>query len=59
MASFFPCQPSAEPVKEASEQKVEKDLSALSKKEKLKLLKKESPELLELIDDYNAKVGFH
>lgn len=33
-----------------------KDLDQMSQKEKLKLLKKESPEMLELIQDFKAKV---
>lgn len=40
------------------EQVIVKDLNTMSKKEKLKLLKKESPELLELIQDFKAKVQF-
>ncbi|KAK9398619.1 something about silencing protein 10 [Crotalus adamanteus] len=39
-----------------SGQKIAKDLASLSKKEQLKLLRKESPELLELIQDFEAKV---
>ncbi|XP_071117212.1 something about silencing protein 10-like [Haliotis cracherodii] len=43
--------------KEAKEEgKVVKDLSKLSKREKLELLKKESPELLTLIEDYISKM---
>ncbi|MFT7814197.1 something about silencing protein 10 [Arapaima gigas] len=38
------------------EQKIVKDLKTMSQKEKLKLLKKESPELLELIQDFKAKL---
>lgn len=38
------------------EQMIVKDLNTMSQKEKLKLLKKESPELLELIQDFKAKV---
>ncbi|KAG7478439.1 hypothetical protein MATL_G00080400 [Megalops atlanticus] len=38
------------------EEKIMKDLEKMSKKEKLKLLKKESPELLELIQDFKAKL---
>ncbi|XP_066528154.1 something about silencing protein 10 isoform X2 [Hoplias malabaricus] len=38
------------------EQRIEKDLDTMSQKEKLKLLKKESPELLELIHDFKAKL---
>lgn len=47
---------------EAEEEEVEKkgrivkDLKTMSQKEKLKLLKKESPELLELIQDFKAKL---
>ncbi|XP_062889046.1 something about silencing protein 10 [Mobula hypostoma] len=36
--------------------KIKKDLNKMSQKEKLKLLKKESPELLELIQDFKAKL---
>ncbi|XP_041944676.1 something about silencing protein 10 [Alosa sapidissima] len=38
------------------EQRIVKDLKMMSQKEKLKLLKKESPELLELIHDFKAKL---
>ncbi|XP_036386984.1 something about silencing protein 10 [Megalops cyprinoides] len=38
------------------EEKIMKDLEKMSNKEKLKLLKKESPELLELIQDFKAKL---
>ncbi|KAJ8260033.1 hypothetical protein GJAV_G00176320 [Gymnothorax javanicus] len=38
------------------EEKIMKDLEKMSHKEKLKLLKKESPELLELIQDFKAKL---
>ncbi|MCJ8744421.1 hypothetical protein PDJAM_G00118410 [Pangasius djambal] len=38
------------------EQRIVKDLNTMSQKEKLKLLKKESPELLELIQDFKAKL---
>lgn len=38
------------------EGRIVKDLKTMSQKEKLKLLKKESPELLELIQDFKAKV---
>ncbi|NWV16338.1 SAS10 protein, partial [Origma solitaria] len=37
-------------------QKIDKDLQALSKKEQLKLLKKESPELLQLMEDFEVKL---
>ncbi|NXJ97798.1 SAS10 protein, partial [Corythaixoides concolor] len=37
-------------------QKVDQDLQALSKKEQLKLLKQESPELLQLIEDFEVKL---
>ncbi|XP_054028604.1 something about silencing protein 10 [Dryobates pubescens] len=37
-------------------QKIDKDLQALSKKEQLKLLKQESPELLQLIEDFEVKL---
>ncbi|XP_043916378.1 something about silencing protein 10 [Protopterus annectens] len=38
------------------EQKIQKDLKKMSLKEKLKLLKKESPEFMELIQDFKAKL---
>ncbi|XP_070704793.1 something about silencing protein 10 [Pempheris klunzingeri] len=38
------------------EEKIVKDLKQMSKKEKMKLLKKESPELLELIQDFKTKL---
>ncbi|XP_069127326.1 something about silencing protein 10-like [Argopecten irradians] len=38
------------------EEIITKDLTKLSKKEKLQLLKKESPEMLTLIDDYKSKM---
>ncbi|KAM4613842.1 something about silencing protein 10 isoform 4-T4 [Polymixia lowei] len=38
------------------EERIVKDLKQLSQKEKMKLLKKESPELLELIQDFKAKL---
>ncbi|XP_048028805.1 something about silencing protein 10 [Megalobrama amblycephala] len=38
------------------EEKIVKDLKTMSQKEKLKLLKKESPELLELIQDFKVKL---
>ncbi|XP_062842281.1 something about silencing protein 10 isoform X2 [Trichomycterus rosablanca] len=38
------------------EQRIVKDLQTMSQKEKLKLLKKESPELMELIQDFKAKL---
>ncbi|KAG7319079.1 hypothetical protein KOW79_017553 [Hemibagrus wyckioides] len=41
---------------EEKEQRIIKDLDTMSQKEKLKLLKKESPELLELIQDFKAKL---
>lgn len=34
-----------------------KDLKQMTQKEKMKLLKKESPELLELIQDFKTKVN--
>uniref|UniRef100_A0A8C6ZIC3 UTP3 small subunit processome component n=1 Tax=Nothoprocta perdicaria TaxID=30464 RepID=A0A8C6ZIC3_NOTPE len=37
-------------------QKIAKDFQALSKKEQLKLLKQESPELLQLIEDFEVKL---
>ncbi|KAF7252582.1 Something about silencing protein 10 [Varanus komodoensis] len=45
-----------QPSEKDSGKKIAKDLQSLSKKEQLKLLKKESPELLELIQDFEAKV---
>nr|XP_060635368.1 something about silencing protein 10 [Anolis sagrei ordinatus] len=44
------------PSEKESGQKIAQDLQSLSKKEQLKLLKKESPELLELIQDFEAKM---
>lgn len=46
----------AEKVKEVKhvEEKIDLDLSQLSKKEKLKLLNEESPELVELIEDFKG-----
>lgn len=38
-------------------EKIKKDLSKLSKREKLQLLKKDSPELLDLIEDYKTKMS--
>lgn len=38
------------------EERIVKDLKQMSQKERMKLLKKESPELLELIQDFKAKV---
>ncbi|KYO31925.1 something about silencing protein 10 [Alligator mississippiensis] len=38
-------------------QKIAKDLQMLSKKEQLKLLRQESPELLQLIGDFEAKLA--
>ncbi|XP_077428806.1 something about silencing protein 10 [Vanacampus margaritifer] len=40
----------------AEKEKIVKDLQQMSHKEKMKLLKKESPELLELIQDFKAKL---
>ncbi|XP_056345521.1 something about silencing protein 10 [Oenanthe melanoleuca] len=37
-------------------QKIDKDLQALSRKEQLKLLKQESPELLQLMEDFEVKL---
>lgn len=39
------------------QEKIVKDLKQMSQKEKMKLLKKESPELLELIQDFKAKLS--
>ncbi|KAM4587221.1 something about silencing protein 10 isoform 2-T2 [Odontesthes bonariensis] len=39
------------------QEKIVKDLKDMSRKEKMKLLKKESPELLELIQDFKAKLA--
>ncbi|XP_017548345.1 something about silencing protein 10 [Pygocentrus nattereri] len=54
----FAVEAEAEKTEETSgkEQRIEKDLNTMSQKEKLKLLKKESPELLELIHDFKAKL---
>ena len=41
----------------AQEEKVQQDLSQLTRKEKLDLVRKESPELLELVEDYKVKVS--
>uniref|UniRef100_A0A3Q0RTR9 UTP3 small subunit processome component n=1 Tax=Amphilophus citrinellus TaxID=61819 RepID=A0A3Q0RTR9_AMPCI len=41
---------------EEKEERIVKDLKQMSQKEKMKLLKKESPELLELIQDFKAKL---
>uniref|UniRef100_A0A3P8S1P1 UTP3 small subunit processome component n=1 Tax=Amphiprion percula TaxID=161767 RepID=A0A3P8S1P1_AMPPE len=38
------------------QERIVKDLKQMSQKEKMKLLKKESPELLELIQDFKAKL---
>merc|ERR1712165_84856 len=35
---------------------IQKDLSKLTKREKLQLLQKQSPELLEMIDDFKRKM---
>ncbi|XP_053114040.1 something about silencing protein 10 [Hemicordylus capensis] len=45
-----------QPSEKDSGWKIAKDLHSLSKKEQLRLLKKESPELLELIQDFEAKL---
>lgn len=42
---------------EEKEERIVKDLKQMSQKEKMKLLKKESPELLELIQDFKAKLS--
>ncbi|KAL0978691.1 hypothetical protein UPYG_G00173960 [Umbra pygmaea] len=39
------------------EERIVKDLKQLSQKEKIKLLKKESPELLDLMQDFKAKLA--
>ncbi|XP_072238043.1 something about silencing protein 10 [Leuresthes tenuis] len=39
------------------QERIVKDLKEMSRKEKMKLLKKESPELLELIQDFKAKLA--
>lgn len=41
---------------EEKEERIVKDLKQMSQKERMKLLKNESPELLELIQDFKAKV---
>ena len=48
-------QPVAKPEKKEQE-KITTDVSRLSHRAKLELLQKESPELLDLIDDYKTKV---
>ncbi|KAM8968261.1 something about silencing protein 10 [Sarcophilus harrisii] len=47
---------SAQPVPEEAQTRVVKDLDKVPTKEKLKMLRKESPELLELIEDLKAKL---
>lgn len=42
---------------EVEKERIVKDLQQMSQKEKMKLLKKESPELLELIQDFKAKLA--
>ncbi|XP_038872616.1 something about silencing protein 10 isoform X1 [Salvelinus namaycush] len=42
---------------EVGKERIVKDLKQMSQKEKMKLLKKESPELLELIQDFKAKLA--
>ncbi|VDI09763.1 Hypothetical predicted protein [Mytilus galloprovincialis] len=42
--------------KDKEEEKIIKDLTKLSKQEKIKLLKKESPELMTLIEDFKVKM---
>ncbi|KAM7422813.1 hypothetical protein PAMA_010719 [Pampus argenteus] len=42
---------------EEKQERIVKDLKQMSQKEKMKLLKKESPELLELIQDFKAKLA--
>ncbi|KAM3620939.1 uncharacterized protein V6R79_003900 [Siganus canaliculatus] len=41
---------------EEKKERIVKDLKQMSQKEKMKLLKKESPEMLELIQDFKAKL---
>ncbi|XP_029908049.1 something about silencing protein 10 [Myripristis murdjan] len=43
--------------KRVEKERIVKDLKQMSQKEKMKLLKKESPELLELIQDFKAKLA--
>ncbi|XP_013416384.1 something about silencing protein 10 [Lingula anatina] len=43
-------------VEDTEQEKIHTDLSSLSKKKKMELLKKESPELIELIDDFKLKL---
>ncbi|NWU02296.1 SAS10 protein, partial [Urocynchramus pylzowi] len=43
-------------IQDSKGQKIDKDLQALSKKEQLKLLKQESPELLQLMEDFEVKL---
>lgn len=40
-----------------NQERIVKDLKQMSQKEKMKLLKKESPELIELIQDFKAKLS--
>ncbi|XP_022258271.1 something about silencing protein 10-like, partial [Limulus polyphemus] len=42
--------------KKAVEEKITRDLSKLSKREKLELLKQESPELLDLVEDFQLQM---
>lgn len=44
--------------KSVEEEKIDVNLSRLSKREKLKLLNEESPELLELVEDFKCKCHF-
>ncbi|TSK16237.1 Something about silencing protein 10 [Bagarius yarrelli] len=55
----FATEVEAERAKKAAEkeQRIIKDLNIMSQKEKLKLLRKECPELLELIQDFKAKLA--
>ncbi|KAL4237032.1 Something about silencing protein 10 [Mactra antiquata] len=51
-------QPTEKTTKESEKSElITKDLSALTEKEKLKLIKKKSPELLTLIDDFKDKMA--
>lgn len=52
----FAVEEKAEDTDTKKEERIVKDLKDMSQKEKMKLLKKESPELLELIQDFKAKL---
>ncbi|XP_071349298.1 something about silencing protein 10 [Trachinotus anak] len=52
----FAVEEKAEKKTAEKEERIVKDLKQMSQKEKMKLLKKESPELLELIQDFKTKL---